>query len=411
MIRPLTGGVLLPLLLLAAAAQAGELDDGAATDGGGWTWSGHLSGELRWFPERAAHPGQRDFFPALAIQPELYRSWDDDRQSLTIVPFVRLDPVDSERSHVDLREFTWRRTGDGWELRAGLRKVYWGVTESRHLVDIINQTDLVESPDGEEKLGQPMVNLSLTREWGIIDLFVLPYFRERTFPGTKGRLRSEPRVDWDHPRYESAAREHHVDWAVRWFNTLGDWDVGLAHFSGTGRDPLFQAGVDSGGGSPVLFPYYVQIDQTSLDVQATLDAWLWKLELATTRELGQRHTAAVGGFEYTFVGVFDSDADLGLIGEYLFDDRGDAAPTPFQSDVMVGMRLALNDARSTDLLLGAIVDPDSGAMAWSLEASRRIWEAWKISLEGRTFIDLPATDPLSSFRRDSHLQLDLARYF
>ncbi|MDD7885073.1 hypothetical protein [Flavivirga sp. 57AJ16] len=36
------------------------------------------------------------------------------------------------------------------------------MTESNHLVDIINQTDAVETFDGEEKLGQPMVQLS----WG-----------------------------------------------------------------------------------------------------------------------------------------------------------------------------------------------------------------------------------------------------
>ena len=46
-------------------------------------------------------------------------------------------------------------------MRLGLRKVYWGVTESQHLVDVINQTEGVENLDGEDKLGQPMLNLAL----------------------------------------------------------------------------------------------------------------------------------------------------------------------------------------------------------------------------------------------------------
>ena len=52
--------------------------------------------------------------------------------------------------------------------------MFWGVTESQHLVDVVNQTDLVENPDGEEKLGQLMVNLTVARSWGTLNLFVAP---------------------------------------------------------------------------------------------------------------------------------------------------------------------------------------------------------------------------------------------
>jgi len=54
---------------------------------------------------------------------------------------------------------------------------FWGVTEFQHLVDIINQTDLVENIDTEDKLGQPMINLALINDWGTVDLFIMPYFR------------------------------------------------------------------------------------------------------------------------------------------------------------------------------------------------------------------------------------------
>jgi hypothetical protein len=50
-------------------------------------------------------------------------------------------------------------------------------------VDIINQTDLVENIDGEDKLGQPMVHFSYFGDWGVVDFFLLPYLRERTYPG------------------------------------------------------------------------------------------------------------------------------------------------------------------------------------------------------------------------------------
>ena len=77
----------------------------------------------------------------------------------------------------------------------GINSVFWRVVESNHLVDILNQTDLIEDIDGEEKLGQPMISLSTQQDWGGLSLFVLPWFRERTFPSEEGRLRSQSGTD------------------------------------------------------------------------------------------------------------------------------------------------------------------------------------------------------------------------
>lgn len=56
-----------------------------------------------------------------------------------------------------------------------------GVGGPVHLVDIINQSDLVENPDGEDKLEKPLVKLTSGLPWraGTLNLFMLPYFRER----------------------------------------------------------------------------------------------------------------------------------------------------------------------------------------------------------------------------------------
>ena len=66
--------------------------------------------------------------------------------------FARADENDEERNHFDIAELYWTLPSDEWELLIGINKVFWGVTESAHLVDIINQTDQVESFTGEEKL-------------------------------------------------------------------------------------------------------------------------------------------------------------------------------------------------------------------------------------------------------------------
>ena len=346
--------------------------------------------------------------PSLLLQPEFYYDWPNDR--LTVVPMMRLDLSDERRRHVDLREFNWLHAAPAWDVLVGVGKVFWGVTESRHLVDVINQTDLVEALDGEDKLGQPMLRLALAQDWGTLTFFVLPYFREQTFPGEKGRLRAGLVVDTDHAQFESSLKEWHPDVAARWTHALGDWDVALGYFSGTSREPRLTLNQDDD--TPRLIPVYDQMDQASLELQWTVEAWLWKLEAISRWGHGEHFSAAAAGFEYTFFNLFGTAFDLGVVGEYLYDGRSAAAPgTPFENDLFVGGRLAFNDVGSTSILAGAIVDDQSGAMLVTIEASRRLGDRWTVELETQAFLNVPATDPLYSMRRDDYVQLRLSRFF
>lgn len=365
-------------------------------------WTGFLSAESRYFYNEASSAEQSDSSFSLAIQPEYSKQWDKGYQTLVFTPFIRLDNQDAKRSHGDIRELLWVKASKTWELRTGISKVFWGVTESQHLVDIINQTDLVESTDGEEKLGQPMVNLTLLNKWGNVDLFILPGFRERTFPGNEGRLRTLPRVDSSQSQYQSSKEQQHIDYAARWSNTLGDWDVGVSHFNGTSREPSFLPGIDTTG-NPVLIPRYDIINQTGIDLQATLESWLWKFEAIHRSGQGKSYNAATAGLEYTFYGIMESDTDLGIVSEYLHDSRNENTPGPFQNDVMLGFRLALNDTQSTEALIGTIIDLDNDTVLYSIEASRRLGESWKLNLEARAFDAVPV--------KDDFISIDLAYYF
>ncbi len=371
-------------------------------------WSGYISSEARLFFQDPLHEGQREQSLALAAQPEYYHAWKES--SFTAVPFLRLDSADSKRSQLDIREFFYLWYPGEFELGIGIRKVFWGVTESQHLVDIINQTDLLESPDREEKLGQAMVNLSIDRDWGTFDFFLLPYFRERTFPGRKGRLRTAFVVDTDQAQYESGDKQAHLDYALRFIRTLGDWDLALSHFQGTSRDPSCKIGTDDSG-NPVFIPFYDQIGQTGLELQLVAEAWLWKLEAIHRSGQGKSYQAWTGGFEYTFTGIFETQMDLGAISEWLHDSRGQRAPSPFEDDLMAGFRLAINDMASTEVLVGLIQDLDQASKMISIEASRRITDHWKIEVEGFAFIQQSKKDFLYALRDDDFLQMTLFYYF
>lgn len=346
----------------------------------------------------------------MATRPEFYTEWNQGRDSFTFTPFARVDQRDDERTHYDIRELNWLHAGGDWELRIGAGIVFWGVTESQHLVDIINQTDLVENIDGEDKLGQPMINFSMIRNWGILDLFILPGFRERTFLGPEGRPRIHPPVNADAAVFESEDEEKHIDLALRWSQVFGNWDVGLSHFRGTTRDPTFALDTTNPA-TPFLIPSYDQIDQTGLDVQLTYNSWLWKLEAIRRSGQGDSFTAAAGGVEYTFHGLFDSATDMGFLTEYHYDERPVETRSPFENDVFSGVRFTLNDAQSTEALVGCIFDLDSASRFCNLEASRRFGGQWVASLELRTFSSVPRLDPFFTLRRDDYVQLEIAYYF
>jgi hypothetical protein len=214
----------------------------------------------------------------------------------------------------------------------------------------------------------------------------------------------------DHPVYESVDKERHMDYAVRYSHYLGILDFGITHFSGTGREPTLLPGTDSGG-QPVLIPFYELIEQTGIDLQVVAGEWLLKLEAIARTGQGEDYSALTGGFEYTIVGLGGSAVDLGVVGEYAYDDRGDTATTPYEDDLMMALRLTFNDQAGSELLAGLAQDQGSSARVMSVEASRRFGSSVTASLQAYAFMDLPIDDPLYSMRDDDFVKLEIAYYF
>ncbi|WP_291843067.1 hypothetical protein [Maricaulis sp.] len=399
--------LIMPLLVLAAV-----IFGASSALSQGWDTGGSVGLEARLFTEDPAFDGQEDGpQSSIIFEGELRWRSGDRRHQLVLVPRLRLDAVDDERSHADLREGFYRHVGDAFTLEAGLIKVFWGTTESRHLVDIINQTDSVEDSDGEDKLGQPAIRLTRQTDWGRLEAYILPGFRERTFPGREGRLRAPLVVDTDAPIYENDDEERHVDLAARWSHYIGDWDIGLAAFHGTSREPGFVPSADG----QTLRPLYAIISQVSADIQLTRGAWLWKGEAIVREGQGDTFAAFTGGLEYTFYGVTASGADFGVLAEYHSDGRDSdpavAPPTAFDNDVFLGGRLAFNDMRDTSVLGGAVIDVENGSSAVLIEAERRFGSHIVVEVEGRFTVNIDPADALASVRRDDAVTLRVTRHF
>ncbi len=378
-----------------------------STKAAGLDLSGYIALEERVFFQSEQFAEQEfGAMPSLIVEPEIYHSSDDRKHSWVATLFFHYDPNDDARTHFDIRQADWTFVEGDFEIRAGISKVYWGVAESRHLVDSINQVDAVEDVDEEDRLGQPMLQLALFKDWGSLRFFYLPYFRVRSFPGAQGRLRGAWVVDDDKPAFEESMQEWYPNFALRYEHSFGLWDIGVAQFHGTARAPVFQLKNDH------FIPFYQTINQTSVDAQYTEDAWLWKLEAIYRHSENDEFVALTGGFEYTFFGINDSDQDVSVLAEYHYDGRNAASPaTLFDNDFFIGTRYVLNNVSDTEFLGGAVIDLGGNGLSVLLEASHRLNDHLKLEFDARLFFEIDRSQPFAFLNRDDFMQLRLSYFF
>ena len=343
---------------------------------------------------------------SVSFETEFRTSFNDGNTTLTLTPFARWDSRDPEQRHYDIREFNVIHAKGDWEFQGGVSKVFWGVAESNHLVDVINQTDYLENMDGEDKLGQPLIQVSRSFEQSSLSLYVMPGFREREYRSLDDPL-ALPFPVSDQALYESEDGDDHIDYALRFSGYYDAIDYGVSFFRGTSREPTFIPGENP----YELTAYYPQMDQFSVDIQLTSESWLWKLEAIRRKYTFHSYNAVVAGFEYSIYGMADGLFDLGLLAEYHYDDRGDPATVAFQNDLFLGMRFGFNDAESSEILAGAFYDLDDDTMALRVEANRRIADNAKLSVEAQVFTNVDDGNLSYSLRHSDYILISLEYFF
>ncbi len=386
---------------------------------------GEVRFESRGYVKTGEYPKQAKQASGWVIEPEFYVETDAGG-IFKFAPFYRYDNSDDQRRHADIREAYFMNYGDigngEWEFKIGIDHVLWGVGELATLVDIVNQDDVVEDFFGKINLGQSMVQLTLANDWGVSEFFVLPNHRSRVYPGVTGRLRAEPPIDNDRVEYEDKKGDDHVDFAVRYSNSVGAVDFALSAFEGTAREPSIQwrMGKDSR-----LAQVYEQIRQYGLDLSLVAGDFLLKSEVIRRENFtnnlrsekyhkGEKedYLAYMLGGEYTFYEVFDSELSVDFIGEWYRDDREEHATNPNQDDLFTALRLDLNDVSGTQLVFGLIQDFDYDSETLVFEFSRRLSDDWSVEVNATSFINTDPKDLVQyPTRQDDHIDLVFAYHF
>ena len=371
--------------------------------------SGHVAADGRLFAYDAKYAGQaRGDGVSLVAEPQLEMKSGDGTHTATLRPFYRLDPNDEKRSHADLREGSYRLSTGHLQAGIGVGIFTWGALESYKPTDVLNQTDFVEATDGTAKLGQPYASVGWVGESAALRLYYLPYFRDRTFQGLRGRPRFSVPIDGDDPLFANPNGRWQPSAAARFTLNLGDFDLGAGVFTGLTREPRFVAELTTGQ----ISPRYDLMHQGSVDAQWTLGALVLKAE-GFARLWGDSLRAFVGGgvgADYTFFKL-GGDADLSFAAEFLFDTRPkDAPPTFFEHDGFLGTRLAFNDTSSTELVAGAIVDVLDQSTFGRAGVSRRFGEHWRVALDVNVFLG-PHGKLESAFLKDDNGRARIAYFF
>lgn len=378
----------------------------ATTQASSW-----LDLEIRYFPDGPASPEQAESRPGGSIGGQL--QWQgsiaEEAIDTELILFARVDSEDSNRTHADLREASLRWQSEQWRWLAGVSKVFWGAAESVHLVNIVNQVDLVEDPSLEEHLGQPMLSGQRALGPGFLELYALPWFRPREYPANDARLRP-PFPLSDQIEYESGAGQRHLDFAARYQWTQGSYDIGLSVFHGTGREPTLR--VEPIMGVATIIQRYEQITQLGFDLQGAVSGdWVLKAEGMVREGQGPTFGAFAGGVEYTFWAISEAGADLTFNVEYIYDGRLDGtldAPAPpalFDNNLFLGARYAFNNFSLTELRAGLYMELSELAGLGVLEFRHRLRD--DLLLEGRTAFgnNIPDEPLLAPLREDGFVEV------
>ena len=250
---------------------------------------------------------------------------------------------------------------------------------------------------------------------GVFEVYLMSYFRERTFPSVKGRLRTEPIVN---PSLATFQSSRDLDFATRWSHSMGIFDIGVSYFNGTARRPVFVVtetveATQTTDGVFELAPFYDLINQASIDVQATIDSLLLKSEVLVRNgaQSENDHYALMVGQEYTFGGCVGLGCELGILLEYYYNSNGINDINGFQNDIFGDFALEFNDYASSNLVIGAMVDTRNLTTMSTIDFSAKLSDNWEMKIRGIGFHNIGVNNDIKFFKDDSYVQMSFTRYF
>jgi hypothetical protein len=367
-----------------------------------------LEMEGRYFPKSPLYEDQSD----QSVQPGITLRASHafrlgDRVDLVFSGLASFTAHTERPRHADATEAYVGYRGEHWNMRVGVLTERWGVLDAYSPVNQFNQVDLLADYEGSIQLGQPGAALSVHGEKWMLTLVGASYMPKRRMGEGKDRFRVAG-IPLGSSWFEHG--DEFPTWGARFLWRHDGIDIGLSHFRGHSREPEFSFELTPYG--PLLHPEYRIVEQTGLELQAVLGNYVLRGETARrSGQTGGSFTSSGVGVERMFY-AFSGTKDLSLYTEYYYDDRPETAPVnSFDNDLVLGAKLILNDAASTEFGVRAIRDLEVDSTLLDFTWQRRLWKDTVLGAKWRSLHHASKDPALSSFRRDNTFTLSLSHYF
>lgn len=374
----------------------------------GQTVRGSVGGETRIYPETPLFPDQDSNDVQASAYFIVNASADVGEARFDMELFGRFAPDAARELSGDVRQAFVRLQRGKAEWKLGVLSETWGVLEAWNPVDIINQRDLAEDFQGDVKLGQPGMMLTLQLDGATLSVFGTGVARERRFARHEDRFRVLPAAivdeDLEDGRWAPTG-------AIRAEIPVGALNLVVSQFLGTAREPALRP-VIGPNGLEGFRAFYGRISQTSIDAEYVVGDSVLKAELIHQRGDAGPFWGGGIGIETSFSKFAGGLGDLTLYAEAYADSRNDDVPlTPFQRDVFIGARYSFNDTGDTLLDLRHTYDLEWRSSLVELRASRRLFSDFVLSFAFLQTLNEARDPALSTLARDAQFKLRLARFF
>jgi hypothetical protein len=177
----------------------------------------------------------------------------------------------------------------------------------------------------------------------------------------------------------------------------------FSRFQGVSREPSMET---VAAGFRAIYPV---VHQTTAELQLLVGTGLLKADVVHVRS---RERPSFTGFTVGAEWPLTLGAtDLTVLTEFTYDQRGIEAPTGLDRDLLVAARWSANNAAGTDATVSSMIDVRSGTHTLRATISRRLSATWKWTAESHVLRHSQQGEFGYWLRRDSFVQVGIARFF
>ena len=373
----------------------------------GFEYKGNIGFESSYIDHDIA--GKRDKQNALNLELELKQKIKDGQFVFNGKAII--DKDDKNRRYFDANDFYYKYNFENSDLLIGRNTRFWGAMEFYNHTDSFNTKDLRDDPfDYDSKIGANSIAYTQYFENSEVALIAKIHEESHRVQDTKSvnnffpanySSKLETQKDRDRPtmylKYSGSGEETQVDYSLIYQNGYDEQRY-LAPVKGELREHAYIVNK--------LMGYATLVNGETI----------YKTELAYTKSDDDRvsdYSQISLGVEHTLYGVWDK-SDLGLLAEYYRYEAKDSDKLGakefgnlFADDLMLGLRLTLNDGADSDVLGGVAIDRDNREKIIFVEYNTRLLDKYKLGLSYQHL----SPENGSTFKELDRATLELGYYF